>query len=217
MASGKPFRWRVKTGPTPLKLSTGELVLPFYREPNIQSFTAVSSNNGKSWTLVEIENIEGFLGDEWDACELPDGRLVGIIRNSAPNNDGTFYITESHNRGRRWTKPVRTNLRDTRFTSPAQIFLHQGRPVVLYSDARMVSVAMAVTDDPQLIQWKVDERLPCYRYREDDRPILDSSYPVSVPVGGLRRFIVDYQHDGEDHLVTGYFVDLPPTWGRKSK
>jgi Neuraminidase (sialidase) len=42
-----------RTRAAPLKLSTGELVLPFYREPNIQSFAAVSSNNGKSWTLVE--------------------------------------------------------------------------------------------------------------------------------------------------------------------
>ena len=59
------------------------------------------------------------------------------------------------------------------------------------------------------------ERLPCYRYREDGRPISDSSYPVSVSVGGNRRFIVDYQHDGDDHLVTGYFVELPQAWSRK--
>ena len=206
-----------RTRAAPLKLSTGELVLPFYREPNIQSFAAVSGDDGKTWKLVEIENHEGFLGDEWDACELPDGRLVGIIRNSAPKNDGTFYKIESRDRGHAWTRPVRTNLRDTRSTSPAQIFRHQGRPVVLYSDARMVSVAMAVSDDPQLIQWQVNERFPCYRYREDGRPIVDSSYPVSVSVGGNRRFIVDYQHDGEDHLVTGYFVDLPRTWNRKLK
>ena len=57
----------------------------------------------------------------------------------------------------------------------------------------------------------------CGTYREDGRPILDSSYPVSVPVGGNRRFIVDYQYDGEDHLVTGYFVDLPAAWNRKPK
>ncbi len=206
-----------RTRAAPLKLSTGELVLPFYREPNLQSFAAVSRDDGKNWQLVEIENQEGFLGDEWDACELPDGRLVGIIRNSAPKNDGTFYKTESRDRGHTWTRPVRTNLRDTRSTSPAQIFLHQGRPVVLYADARMVSVAMAVSDDPQLIQWQVNDRFSCYQYREDGRPIADSSYPVSVPVGGNRRFIVDYQHDGDEHLVTGYFVDLPPTWNRKSQ
>ena len=39
----------------------------------------------------------------------------------------------------------------------------------------------------------------------------------SARLGPNRRFIVDYQHDDEDHLVTGYFVDLPKAWNRKSK
>jgi sialidase-1 len=203
-----------RTRAAPIKLSTGELVLPFYREPNIQSYAAISADDGKTWSLVAIENFEGFLGDEWSVCELPDGRLVGIIRNSAPGNDGSFYKTESRNGGRSWSRPSRTNLRDTRKTSPAQIFMHAGRPVVLYPDARLVSVAMAVTDDPGLVRWNVAERLHCYRYREDGRPIADGGYPVSVPIGGNRRFIVDYEHDGDEHRIAGYFVELSGAFSR---
>lgn len=201
-----------RTRSAPIQLSGGELVLPFYREPNIQSYAAISKDDGASWSLVAIENHEGFLGDEWSVCELTDGRLVGIIRNSAPGNDGTLYKTESRDSGRSWSRPARTNLRDGRSTSPAQIFVHGGRPVVLYADARMVSVAMAVTDDPALLRWDVDRRLPCYRYREDGQPIADGSYPVSAALGGNRRFIVDYEHDGDEHLITGYEVELPESW-----
>lgn len=207
-----------RTRAAPVRLSSGELVLPFYRAPGEQSLAAVSADDGLSWDVVEIANGPGFAGDEWDLAELADGRLVGIIRNNArsdaPGEMGWFYKTESRDRGRTWTQPVRTNLRDARSTSPAQVFLHHGRPVVLYSVARMVSVVMATTDDPQLVNWNVEERLPCYAYRADGQPIADGSYPVSAAVSGQRRLIVDYVHDGDFHAIAGYFVDLPASWNR---
>jgi hypothetical protein len=201
-----------RTRSAPIKLSTGELVIPFYRAPGDQSLLALSNDDGQTWQIVEIANHPGFVGDEWDLAELPDGRLVGIIRNSAPKNDGTFYKIESRDRGRTWSKAARTNLRDTRSTSPAQIFVQQGKPVVLYADARMVSVSMATTDDPELLHWNLGDRLHCYQYRQDGTPISDGSYPVSVSVGDRRRLIVDYVHDNDLHAVAGYFVELPEAW-----
>lgn len=202
-----------RTRSAPIKLSTGRLVLPFYRAPGDQSLAALSDDGGNSWDVVEVANVPGFIGDEWDVCEMPDGRLVGIMRNNLRREDGTydgtFYKTESRDRGNSWSKPMRTNLCSLRNTSPAQIFLHNDRPVVLYSNARMVSVVMAASDDPDLLVWKVEKQLPCYQYRPDGKPIADGSYPVSVSVGDNRRFIVDYQHDGDDHLIAGYFVELP--------
>lgn len=201
-----------RTRAAPVKLSTGEIVLPFYRAPGDQSLAAVSSDDAKSWSVVEIANYPGFVGDEWDLAELPDGRLLGIIRNSAPNNGGWFYKTESSDRGKTWSHAEKTNLRDSRSTSPAQIFVQEGRPVVIYSDARMVSVVAATTEDPKFVEWSVDDRLPCYWYRGDKRPIVDGSYPVSVPVSGQRRLIVDYVHDGDTHAILGYFVEIPASW-----
>ncbi|HEX5471831.1 MAG TPA: sialidase family protein [Lacipirellulaceae bacterium] len=210
-----------RTRAAAIRLTSGELVLPMYRAPGDQSLAALSADDGDSWSVVEISNGDGFIGDEWDVAELPDGRLLGIIRNSWPNNDkknvdpvnrGWFYETQSRDRGRTWTQPVRTNLRDTRSTSPAQVFLHHGRPVVLYADARMVSVAMAVTDDPTFVNWEVESRLHCYRYRKDDQPIVDGGYPVSVEVSDSRRLIVDYAHDGDFRAIVGYYVDLPNNW-----
>lgn len=209
-----------RTRSAPIRLTTGEWILPFYRAPGDQSLVARSHDDAKSWEIIEIANGPGFVGDEWDVVELPDGRLLGIIRNSAPNptpeTRGWFYKTLSRDRGKTWSAPERTNLRDTRSTSPAQVFLDAGRPVVLYSDARMVSVAMASTSDPDFLKWDVDARLRCYVYRPDGKPIVDSSYPVSVPIPGHRRFIVDYLHDGDLHAIAGYTVELPNSWGRKS-
>lgn len=197
-------------------LSTGEFVLPFYRAPGDQALVGLSVDRGKTWTVVEIANGPGFVGDEWDLVELPDGRLAGIIRNSAPvekeDDRGWFYLVESRDRGRSWSSARRTNLRDTRSTSPAQIFLHEGRTVVLYSNARMVSVVMATTDDPTLLRWNTDHLFECYHYRSDHAAIQDGSYPVSVALGGRRRLIVDYVHDGDSKTISGYFVELPQAW-----
>jgi hypothetical protein len=202
-----------RTRSAPIRLATGELVLPFYRSPGDQSLAGVSKDNGESWKIVEIANCPGFMGDEWDVAEFPDGRLVGIIRNNSPDNGGWFYMTQSSDRGESWSVPEKTNLQDSRLTSPAQIFLHKGKPVVLYPDARMVSVAMATTDDPALLDWKVQNRVRCYQYRSDSAPIADGGYPVSASNGDDSRYIVDYCHDGDDHLIIGHRIALPSNLG----
>lgn len=203
-----------RTRSAPIKLTSGDLVLPFYTEPPMQSLAAWSNDDGNTWNIARIDNSPDFVGNEWDVCELPDRRLIGIVRNDAPKNGGWFYKTESRDGGRTWDKAVKTNLRSTRHTSPAQIFLHRNRPVVLYSDERFISVSMAITDDPKMETWKVDERLPCYRYRTDGQRIADGSYPVSAAAGGNKRFVVDYVHDGNDHEIRGYSVDLPSSWSK---
>ncbi|MDA0659737.1 MAG: sialidase family protein [Planctomycetota bacterium] len=193
-------------------LANGDLLLPYYRGSGEECLVGISPDKGRTWTTHAIPNAPGFVGDEWDLVEFPDGKLVGILRNNAPAptpvDRGWFYKTESRDHGRTWTSPVRTNLQDSRSTSPAQLFLHHGRPVVLYSNARKVSVVMATTDDPQLVTWKVDRLLPCYFYRSDKTPIADGSYPVSVPVSAHQRFVVDYVHDGDSKTISGYLVDL---------
>lgn len=226
--SAKQVIWDsdARTRSAPIRLTTGELVLPFYSEPPIQSLAAVSSDDGQTWRVVRIANHERFLGDEWSVAELPDGRLVGIIRNSGAGDpelnkrenrdpghgDGVFYKTESRDRGQTWSDPQGTNLRDTASASPAQVFVHRGRPVVLYCDARMVSVSMAISDDPELLIWNVEDRLRCFLYNKNGRTISDGGYPVSAAVGGNRRLIVDYVLGGRSMAIEGYVVEMPSSW-----
>ena len=198
-----------RTRAAPIKLSTGELILPYYLAPGNQSLAARSTDNGESWTTVAIPNYAGFVGDEWSIQEMPDHSLAGIIRNSAPSRDGSLYVTKSIDKGLSWSAPAKTNLRDTRSSSPAQIFLHDGKPWILYADARFVSVAMATTSDPDLITWDIDQKVAAFQYRADGQPITDSGYPCSVALSGGQRLIVDYVIDGATHAINGYTVSLP--------
>jgi hypothetical protein len=202
-------RMDARTRAAAIKLSTSELLLPYYKAPGNQSLAALSNDDGRTWTTVEVPNTAELVGDEWSVVELPDHRLAGIIRNSAPGSDGSFFLTTSSDRGRTWSAPQKTNLRDHRSTSPAQIFLHQGKPWVLYDDARMVSGAMATSNDPNLLVWNVETRLKAFQYRADGKPITDGGYPVSARTVGKQRLIVDYVIDADRHTIEGYFVTLP--------
>ena len=203
---------RTRSGP--IKLSSGALLLPYYESGGSpQSLAGLSTDGGKTWTTVRVPNAPGLTGDEWSAVEMPDGAVVGIIRNNATGDDGSLYVTQSADQGQTWSVPEKTNLRDEQPAttgSPAQIFLHKGKPWVLYDDKRMISVALATTDDPKLIAWNVDQRQRAYRYRADDKMIEDGGYPCSVPLSGDRRLIVDYVIDGDVHAIVGHDVSIPP-------
>jgi Neuraminidase (sialidase) len=195
-----------------VELSDGSLFLPFYQAPGDASLAARSTDGGKTWTTVTLQNLDGFTGDEWDALEVEPGRIIGIIRNNHPEGKGFFWMSESRDYGQTWSPPRKTNLQSDRYPSPAQIVLQNGKPTVIYPDRRMVSVAAAKTDDPAFLTWDVDNRLPCYQYNPDESPIADGSYLSSVPVGQNRRFLVDYEIRDASHRIAGYFVDFPAGW-----
>jgi len=200
-----------RTRGAPIVLAAGDLLTPIYRAPGNGSIAARSSDGGKSWELSEVPDVEDFVGDEWVVLEVEKGRIVGIIRENEVR-DGYFWKTESRDGGRSWDRPVKTNVRDARSTSPAHLDLHGKTPVLTYADRRMISVSMVTTDDNDFVRWDVEDRLPCYQYRPDGQPIADASYPVSVAVGEHRRLIVDYEIHPEGKWIAGYFVDLPKEW-----
>ena len=193
-------------------LADGGLLLPYYLAPGSGAVAGLSRDGGVTWKTVRVPDAEGFVGDEWDVLEVEPGRLVGILRNSHPRTDGTFWKTESRDGGRTWTVPRPTNVRSLRHPSPAQ-FVRQGRsPTLIYADRRMVSVAAVKTTDPEFLRWDLDGRLPCYRYNADESPIPDGSYPVSAPLDGRRRLVVDYEIRPDSKRITGYFVSFPEGW-----
>ncbi len=203
-----------RTRAAPLALSTGDLLIPFYRAPGNGALAARSSDGGKSWQVVPVPGVPGFLGDEWSLAEVAPGRLVGILRNSGAR-DGYFWKTESRDGGKKWDRPQRTNVRDARATSPAHLDMHGQVPVLTYADRRMVSVSMITCRDPDFRRWELASRICCYQYRPDGQAIADAGYPVSVAVGPRRRFIVDYEIRPEARQIAGYYVDLPADWEQR--
>ena len=194
-----------------IALTNGDLLLPIYRAPGSGSVAARSSDGGTTWTLVDVPDTEGFIGDEWVVQQHNDGRVIGLIRNNGVR-DGWFWKTESRDGGRTWDMPAMTNVRSDRSPSPPHLDFHGETPLLTYADRRMVSVSMVITGDPRFLQWDLGHRLPCYQYRPDGEPIDDSSYPVSAAVGEHRRFVVDYEIRSEGKWITGHFVDLPEGW-----
>lgn len=191
--------------------ASGDLVLPVYRSPGDGSVAAVSADDGRSWHTVSMPDAPQYIGDEWTVAEVSHGRLVGIHRNNHPAGDGSFWKSESTD-GRTWTAPSMTNARSRRFPSPAQITLHDGKPILVYANERFVSVAIARPDGQDLLQWTGE---PAYQYRPDGKPIADGSYPVSAQVSSSRRLIVDYEIHDQEHVITGHFIEVPPSSTRQ--
>jgi Neuraminidase (sialidase) len=200
-----------RTRGAPIALSAGDILLPIYKAPGSGSVAARSSDGGRTWTLAEVPDVEGFIGDEWTVYEVEKGRVVGLFRNNGPR-DGFFWKSESRDGGRTWDAPRKTNVQSARSPSPPHLDFHGKTPLLTYADRRMVSVSMVMTGDPDFLLWDVGHRLPCYYYRPDQTPIADASYPVSVAVGEQRRFIVDYEIRENGHWISGYYVDLPQGW-----
>jgi Neuraminidase (sialidase) len=193
-------------------LADASLLLPLYIAPGNGAIAARSVDNGCSWQAARVPDTEGFVGDEWDVLEADPGRLIGILRNSHTRSDGTFWKTESKDGGRTWSIPRPTNARSERYPSPPQITRHGRTPILVYADRRMVSVSMARTSDPDFLKWDVARRMPCYLYTGDGSPILDASYPVSVPLDRTRRLIVDYEIRPDSRRITAHFVEMPADW-----
>ncbi|MBN1341073.1 MAG: exo-alpha-sialidase [Phycisphaerae bacterium] len=201
-----------RTRSAPIPLSTGDILIPYYVAPGNGSLAALSSDGGKKWTTVRVPDVPGFIGDEWDALEVSPKRIIGLIRNSHPSRDGFFWVTESGDGGRTWSKPLLTNVQSQRAPSPPALGLHQGKPVLTYADRRMVSVSMVRPEDDRFVKWDVANRLPCYQYLPDGKPIPDGSYPVSVEIDAGRRFVVDYEIRPDARQIAGYLVDIPKGW-----
>lgn len=195
-----------------IKLSSGELLLPIYRAQGNGSLCARSEDNGKTWQIVELMDVEGYVGDEWSLAEVSPGRIVGIHRNNHASRDGFLWRTVSTDAGKTWSAPQRTNVQTQRHAAPAQILMQNGRPILAYADRRMVSISLVTTEDPELLNWDLERKLSVAQYLPDGSPISDAGYPSAVAVGENRLLVIDYEITEEEHLVTGYFVDLPAAW-----
>ena len=208
-------RTNTRTRAAAVPLSNNDLVLPYYVAPGNGALAAVSHDLGRTWKTVRVPDAEGFVGDEWDLVEIEPGRLVGIFRNNHRRRQGFFWKSESRDGGRTWSVPKPTNVQSRRAPSPAQITMHGSAPTLVFADRRMVSVSAVTTNDPDFLRWDVENRLECYRYKADETPIPDASYPVSAPVAKGVRLIVDYEIRPESKQIAGYFVTFPDHWGRR--
>jgi hypothetical protein len=205
-------RANTRTKAAVVTLKSGRLVLPYYVAPGNGSLAALSDDQGQTFRTVEVPGAPGFVGDEWDLLELAPNRLVGVIRNSHPRQDGTFWQTQSTDGGQNWSVPAKINIRSQRAASPAQLAWHNKTPIVVYADRRMVSVSIARARDAAATSWDVDGQVEAFRYEPDESPISDAGYPVSVQIDQRTRLVIDYEIRPNGRRIAGYFVALPANW-----
>ena len=141
----------------PVALTNGDILVPIYRSMYSKlghvSMTAISADGGKTWHEGYVPNTPGGELNEWVALEVEPGRLIGFHRDEHQQTRGFFWKTESSDWGRTWSDPVLTNVRSTLSASPPHLDLHGQTVVLTYSDARMVSVSMLTTSDPDFLEW----------------------------------------------------------------
>lgn len=218
----------------PVLMSNGDILVPIYRsmfsDKGHVCMTSISSDGGKTWDIGYVPNAPGDELNEWGAMEVEPGRIIGLHRDEAEATRGSYWITESHDFGRSWTDPAKSNVRCGFAAASPHLGRHGNKVVLTYAEDRMVSVAMVTTDDPDYLQWDVENRVRCFQYRADGKRIADASYPCSVDTGPHERLVVDYEIESlitpdpktividydlkaERKQITGHFVETPVDWG----
>ncbi len=149
----------------------------------------ISRDGGYTWEKrANIQKPDGVASEafhEPHAIELPDGRILGMIRAQGPSvtPDFTIYTTESADGGYTWTMPAGLGI----CGSPPHLMLHAsgalicsfGRRAEPYSQRALVSYDYGKTWADEYI---IDECAPC-----------DMGYPASVELEDGSILTVYYQ------------------------
>ena len=169
-------------------------------EPENSAFALRSTDGGASWELVPIARIRGRLGfNETFIHNLPDGRLLAMIRTTAP--DGHLYRSVSEDGGKSWSEAQPTPI----WGYPAHIISVRGvagaRPgealLCAYAHRRPPYGVRAVLSRDGGATWDVEnEKL----IRDDSAGVV--GYPTSVQLE-------------DDSIFTGYELGKPAGEGER--
>ncbi len=130
-----------------VKLKNGTLLIPTHhlRFPHISS-VLLSSDNGRSWTRGPEIVTPGDVGSaEPSVAELPDGKLVMVLRTT----DGNLWLVRSADHGRTWEAPERHDL-PAATSSASLICASNGKLVLTHNPTKpplRTELTMRVSDD----------------------------------------------------------------------
>jgi sialidase-1 len=88
-----------------IKLKNGTLLIPTHhlKFPHISS-VLLSADDGRTWKRgPNIETPESVGSAEPSVAELPDGKLIMVLRTT----DGNLWLASSHDHGQTWQQPER--------------------------------------------------------------------------------------------------------------
>ncbi len=202
-----PIRMGINTPHGPIVLANGELLyfgkyfgerLGRRRRGDGEILAARSTDGGRTWERIgEVPLYPGTVTDHYHephAVELPDGRLVGLIRfqnhSDAPKVEEMGLVhfsmmqTESEDGGRTWSTARPLGFHG----SPPHLLRHSSGTLICTYGYRLKPFGQRValsTDGGQ--SWEHDWIL------RDDGPDHDLGYPCTVELPGGDLFTVYYQ------------------------
>ena len=154
-----------------------------------------SRDEGKTWNelgRVPLPDVEGIRWDhlhEPHVLELPDGKLIGVIRGHHPYPAGVIYKTESDDGGKTWSVPAALPFHGL----PPHIMLHSSGAVIVTFGHREETYGerAAVSRDG-------GKTWPELYILRDDAPDADLGYPATVELPDHSLLTVYYQRfDGD--------------------
>lgn len=189
----KPHRAPVSSPHGPTLLKNGSILYLGKQFPGDLSqkwgdiTAAVSIDYGVTWKEIGTVPVpEGVtINDvhEAHACQMPDGRLIGVLR-VHENSVGVTWQTESLDGGRTWSAPVRMPVNSV----PAQLVLHSsGTLICTYGYRHEPYGQHVIFSKDGGNTWIHDMPL------RDDGPDGDLGYPCTAELGDGSLITVYYQ------------------------
>ena len=126
-----------------VRLSTGELLLPVYRQDPEAARVMKSVDGGKTWTPSALVSSPAG-ADEPTIAELPSGAVLKALRTS----DGFLWTAVSTDKGDSWSQPQKTDVPAT-CTSHNVFRLSDGRVLLTHDEnpRYRTPLTMRITDD----------------------------------------------------------------------
>ncbi len=200
---GEPIRAPLSTPHGPIRLRGGDLLYlgkaGFKRGDQSQGDVAAarSTDGGRTWTVLgSVPPCDGTRNANYHephVVELPDGRLLGLIRFQFAGRDDpsrgaqldfSLFQTESADGGRTWSEAQPTGV----YGSPPHLLRHSsGAVVCVYGYRRPPYGQRAMVSDDAGASWTADLVI------RDDGPDWDLGYPSSVEMPDGSLLTVCYQ------------------------
>jgi len=172
-----------------------------------------SNDEGRSWELIwtrEMKEEEQNNLCELHQAELPDGRIVGMIRyDTGPHH--YLWQTDSEDGGHTWRAPHVTRIWGL---PPHLLVLRDGRLLVTYGHRREPYGQRACLSGDGGRAWDLENEI----ILRDDAPNGDLGYPASIELEDGEILTVYYQVDrpGEKTCLMTTRWNLPPKRQPKS-
>ena len=177
------FPMSLATSDAVVEVDPGEIIMPLYgrsEKGEEGSYLVRSFDYGKTWSEISRMAVyEAPIFEEPALCQLPDGRLLGMLRTDH-GGVGYIYQTLSTDKGRTWSEPERLDL----WGYPADLLLLSTGQVLASYGYRQFPTGVRFCLANSGLQWDIEQE-GILRSDGDDGGELGYPSSVELPNGDI--------------------------------